>query len=70
MILRKTVIVLLIVFISPISSGVTSLTTIVVLISFLLVHVRICPFYDKKLNDLETYSLTALIVTVYFGLFY
>ena len=70
LILRKTVIVLLITFLAPISAGVQSLSTIIVLGSFLIVHLRISPFYDKKLNDLETYSLVVLIITVYFGLYY
>ena len=70
LILRKTVIVLLITFLAPISSGVQSLSTIIVLVSFSIVHLRIQPFYDKKLNNLEAYSLAVLIITIYFGLFY
>ena len=69
-ILRKTVLVLLITFLAPISKGVQSLSTIVVLASFLLIHLRVSPFYDRKLNNLETYSLCALILIVYFGLYY
>ena len=70
LILRKTVIVLLITFMAPVSSGVQSLSTISVLIAYRILHQRIQPFYDKKLNDLESYSLTVLLITIYFGLFY
>ena len=69
-ILRKTVLVLLITFLAPISKGVQSLSTIIVLSTFLIVHLRVSPFYDSKLNNLETYSLLALILVVYFGLYY
>ena len=61
---------LLITFLAPISPGIQSLSTIIILGTFLVVHLNISPFYDKKLNDLETYSLLALIITVYFGLYY
>ena len=70
LILRKTVVVFLITFFAPISKGVQSLGTIIVLGTYLLIHLKTSPFYDKKLNDMETYSLMALIVTIYFGLVY
>ena len=69
-ILRKTIIVLLITLLAPLSKGLQSLTTISVLLAFLTIHIRTQPFNDKNLNDLEAYSLMALILTVYFGLYY
>lgn len=70
LILRKTLIVLMITLLAPLSKGMQSLTTISVLLAFLTVHIKIAPFNDQRLNDLESYSLIVLIITIYFGLYY
>ena len=61
---------MLITLLAPVSKGMQSLTTISVLLAFLTIHIRVAPFYDEKLNNLESYSLMALIFTIYFGLYY
>lgn len=37
---------------------------------FLILQMKKSPFYDKKLNDLETTSLLVHIAIIYFGLYY
>ena len=68
--MRKSLLVLMIVFLSSVSSGVQSLTSILVLTCFMVVQWRHEPYYDKQLNDMETLSLTVIIITIYFGLYY
>ena len=70
LLLRKTVLVLLMTFLAPLSAGVQSLSTILLLIAFLVIHTNKQPFYDQKLNNLETTSLIAQICIIYLGLFY
>ena len=68
--MRKTLLVLMIVFLSSVSSGVQSLSAVLVLTCFFLIHYRLQPYYDQGLNNMETYSLLVLILTIYFGLYY
>ena len=70
LLIRKTLLVLMIVFLSLVSSGVQSLSVILVLTIFFVIHLRLQPYYDKGLNNMETLSLFVLILTIYFGLFY
>lgn len=70
MLLRKTVLVLLLTFLAPISAGVQSLSAILLLIAFLVVQRRWKPFYDSRLNELEATTLIVQICIIYFGLFY
>jgi len=67
---RKSFLVLLIVFLSSVSSGVQSLASILMMTSFLIVQSRYNPYYDEALNRMETISLFVIIVTIYFGLYY
>ena len=48
----------------------TNISTISVLLAFLIVHIKVAPFNDQRLNNLESYSLTVLIIIIYFGLYY
>lgn len=68
--MRKTVLVLLMVFLAPISAGVQSLSVILLLIAFLGAQIKKKPFYDDRLNTLEASSLIVMICTIYFGLFF
>ena len=70
MLLRKTFLVLMMTFLAPVSGGVQSLSSILTLIGFLIMHSKIDPYYDAKLNNLEKISLFVLIFTLYSGLFY
>jgi len=70
LLLRKTLLVLMMTFLAPISAGVQSLTAILILILFLVFHIYRQPFYDSKLNNLEATSLFVQICIIYFGLFY
>ena len=68
--MRKTVIVLMIVFLSSVSSGVQSLSSILMLTIFLMIQMRLKPYYDPQLNAMETLSLFVIILTIYCGLYY
>ena len=68
--MRKTVLVLLIVFLSSVSSGVQSLSAILILTVFFMVQWRLQPYYDVELNSMETLSLFVIILTIYAGLYY
>jgi len=57
LLLRKTILVLAMVFLAPISAGIQALCAILLLIMSLAVHIGKRPFYDKRLNDLETISI-------------
>ena len=70
LLLRKSAIVIMIVFLSPVSAGVQSLTSIVVLSAFFMIQWRMQPYYDSVLNNMETLSLGVIILTIYFGLYY
>ena len=67
---RKTAMVLLIVFLAPVSAGIQSLSTILLLIGFLVMQLRNLPFYDDRLNKLEASSLIVMIAIIYLGLFF
>ena len=68
--MRKTLLVLMIVFLSSVSSGVQSLSAILVLTIFFMIQWRLHPYYDPGLNRMETLSLFVIILTIYFGLYY
>lgn len=70
LLMRKTVLVLMIVFLSAVSPGVQSLTAILVLTIFFMIQWRLEPYYDEGLNRMETLSLFVIILTIYFGLYY
>ena len=70
LLLRKTILVLLMTFLAPISSGVQSLTAIIILIFCLILQIKKSPFYDERLNTLEQTSLYVQITIIYFGLYY
>ena len=67
---EKSVIILLLTFLGPISSGVQSLTVIIVFIVYLGVYIIKKPYDDNNLNNMEHISLFVLIMTVYCGLYY
>ena len=67
---RKSFLVVLIVFLSSVSSGVQSLAAVLMMTIFLIIQTRYKPYYDDALNRMEELSLTVIIVTIYFGLYY
>ena len=67
---RKTLIVLMIVFLSKVSSGLQSLLVVLILAIFLIIHIKLQPYYDDSLNRLERMSLFVIIMTIYAGLYY
>ena len=70
LLMRKTLIVLMLTFLAPVSSGVQSLTAILVFVLFFMIQIKLKPFYDDSLNNMETISLFVLIMTIYCGLYY
>ena len=67
---RKSLIVLMITFLAPVSSGVQSLTAILIFVIFFMIQMRLKPYYDESLNNMEGISLFVLIMTIYCGLYY
>ena len=57
LLLRKTILVLLMTFLAPVSAGIQSLSAIILLIAFLGMQISKKPFYDDRLNKLEAVSL-------------
>ena len=70
LLMRKTLIVLMLTFLAPVSSGVQSLTAILVFVLFFMVQIKLKPYYDDSLNNMENISLFVLIMTIYCGLYY
>ena len=57
LLLRKTILVLMLTFLAPVSAGIQSLSAILLLIFALVLQFLKQPFYDPKLNNLEATSL-------------
>ena len=57
LLLRKTIFVLLMTFLAPLSAGVQSLCAVLILILSLVLQIRKSPYYDQRLNDLESRSI-------------
>ena len=70
LLLRKTAFVLFIIFMVPVSSGIQALLSCLLLISYSILQIFTDPYYDEKLNTLESISLYTQIMTVYLGLFF
>jgi len=70
LLMRKTLIVLMLTFLAPVSAGVQSLTAILVFVLFFMIQLRLKPYYDQGLNNMENISLFVLIITIYCGLYY
>ena len=67
---RKTIIVMMVTFLSPVSAGIQSLTAIAVLVIFYWLQLRFKPYYAESLNKMEEISLVVLLITIYSGLYY
>ena len=67
---RKTVFILFMVFMAPVSSGVQALCAMIMTITFTAVQLRYEPYYDDRLNMMEFISLVVQCFTIYLGLFY
>ena len=68
--LRKTILVILMVFIAPYSPGLQSLTAVVFLAFCLIVQIQLKPFYDPNLNQIEEISMLTQLSIIYFGLYF
>ena len=63
-------IVFLVVLCSMVSPGVQSLVIILLMAVALYIQLRFMPYYDPALNNMETYSLVVIILTIYSGLYF
>ena len=70
LLLRKTLLVLILTFFEPYSSGFQSLLAMCLFTISIILHLYKDPYYDKKLNNLETLSLTTQMSIIYFGIYY
>ena len=70
MMLRKTILVLMVVFLAPYSAGLQSLTAFMFLSGCYAVQVHLKPFYDPQLNQLEEISIIIQLAIIYFGLYF
>lgn len=67
---RKSILVIMIVFLSSVSSGVQSLAAVFFLTAFFMLQWKLEPYYDPALNHMEALSLFVIILTIYSGLYY
>ena len=70
LLMRKSLLVIVIVFASSFSAGVASLVSIFLLMGCFLIQWHLKPYYDPALNNLEELSLGVCILTIYSGLYY
>ena len=70
LLMRKSLLVIVIVFASSFSAGVASLISIFLLMGFFLIQWHLKPYYDPALNNMEELSLGVCILTIYSGLYY
>ena len=67
---RKSIVVIFIVFLSSVSSGMQSLVSTAILTFFAVLQWHTKPYYDPMLNNMEQMSLFVIIFTIYAGLYY
>mmetsp|Transcript_34088 Transcript_34088/g.33275 ORF Transcript_34088/g.33275 Transcript_34088/m.33275 type:complete len:116 (+) Transcript_34088:1-348(+) len=67
---RKIILIFIQVFIQAYGVISQALVVFLLLIVFLILNTKKKPFVNLALNDLETYSLAASMLTIYCGLFY
>ena len=67
---RKIIIIFIAVFVSNFGYITQALLIFILVIVFLIINMKLKPFGQVALNDLETLSLTATMITVYCGLFF
>mmetsp|Transcript_34091 Transcript_34091/g.33280 ORF Transcript_34091/g.33280 Transcript_34091/m.33280 type:complete len:194 (+) Transcript_34091:818-1399(+) len=67
---RKIILIIIQVFVQAYGVISQALIVFILLICFLLVNTKKKPFVSLALNDLETYSLAASMITIYCGLFF
>jgi len=68
--IRKTLVVLIFVFLNVISVQAQAFATFLVLLVFSALQIKIRPYCDKRLNRLELLSLITLLVMTYSGMFF
>jgi len=67
---RKLILIFIQIFIQAYGVITQALIVFILLIVFLIINSKKKPFVNLALNDLETYSLMASMITIYCGLFY
>lgn len=67
---RKIIIIFIAVFVSNFGTITQALFVFLLVIFFLIVNMKLQPFTQVALNDLESMSLVASMVTVYCGIFF
>ena len=68
--MRKVLIAFISIFLTSQGTIFQSLILFVVLIVSIFISIRVNPYNQRKINRLEMVSLTALVVTVYCGIFF
>ena len=67
---RKIIMIVISVFLSQYGVVTQALVVFLLLIVFLITNIKLRPFSTLALNDMETMSLIAGMITIYCGLFY
>ena len=67
---RKILVIVIAVFISAFGAITQALFVFLLVITFLIINLKLQPFTQVALNDLETLSLVASMITVYCGIFF
>lgn len=67
---RKVFFVMIVVFLDRVGKIVQALVILMILVVFIQVNNLKRPFIVRSLNELENYSLTANLITVYCGVFF
>ena len=70
LLMRKTIIVMMVTFLAPVSAGIQSLFALFVLLGFFWLQMKVKPYYAEQLNVMEKISLIVMLLTIYSGLYY
>ena len=67
---RKIMVIFIAVFIASFGAITQALFVFLLVIVFLIINLKLKPFTQVALNDLESMSLVASMITVYCGIFF
>jgi len=67
---RKIMVIFIAVFIASFGAITQALFVFLLVIVFLIINMKLKPFTQVALNDLESMSLVASMITVYCGIFF
>ena len=68
--IKKLIVIMLVVFLGPISPGAQALSVLFVFVLSFVIHLKVNPYYDESLNRLMVLSQFVFIVTIYIGICY